>query len=101
VAEDREQAIEQIVDSARQARPRTPRWLWVAAGLLGLACAMAFVIVVVSDPDPSGPSAPSPDPASGGRGFGTGLVLGVGAGIAIGFVAGRQRVRDHSSRKSP
>ena len=105
MAEDREQAIEQIVERARAVRPRTPRWLWLAGGVLGLAGAIAFVIVLVGQGDST--SAPTTGPAeiSSGRGFGAGLALGVGLGISIGFVIarqlGRQLVRDHSSRSKP
>ena len=101
MADDREQAIEQIVQSARQVRPRTPRWLWIFAGILGVAGAIAFVIVLVSEGDPTGPSPASPDPAGSGSGFGAGLALGVGIGIAVGYAVARQLVRDHSSRSKP
>jgi len=101
VADDREQAIEEIVQRARRVRMRTPRWLWIVAGLLGVGCTIAFVIVLVSTGDAPGPQAGSPDPTSSGRGFGAGLALGVGLGIAIGFAIARQAVRDHSSRSKP
>ncbi len=101
VAEDREQAIEDIVQRARQVRARTPRWLWIVAGVLGGGCAIAFVVVLVGAGDATAPQAGSPVPVSSGRGFGTGLALGVGLGIAIGFAIARQLVRDHSSRSKP
>jgi len=103
VADDREQAIEEIVQSARQVRPRTPRWLWILAGVLGMAGAIAFVIVLVSEGDPTGAPLASPDPAGSGSGsgFGAGLALGVGIGIAVGYGIARQLVRDHSSRSKP
>lgn len=101
MADDREHAIEEIVQTARQARPRTPRWLWIVAGILGVAGAIAFVIVLVSEGDPTGPAAASPDPGGGRSGFGAGLALGVGIGIAVGYGIARQLVRDHSSRSKP
>ena len=101
VADDREHAIEEIVESARQVRPRTPRWLWVVAAILGIGCAIAFVIVLLSDGDPTASTTASPDPARSGSGFGAGLALGVGIGIAVGYAIARQLVRDHSSRSKP
>lgn len=101
VAEDREDAIDEIVQAARQVRPRTPRSLWLVAVAVGMACAIAFVIVLVSDGDAGGPSPASSVPASGGMGFGAGLMLGAGIGIAVGFAIARQLLRDHSSRKRP
>ena len=101
MADDREHAIEEIVQSARQVRPRTPRWLWIVAGILGVAGAIAFVIVLVSEGDPAGPSTTSPGPAASGSGFGAGLALGVGIGIVVGYGIARQLVRDHSSRSKP
>ncbi len=101
MAEDREQAIEEIVQSARAVRPRTPRWLWLAGGVLGLAGAIAFVIVLTGQGDSTSTPATGPAEIRSGRGFGAGLALGVGLGIAIGFVIARQLVRDHSSRSNP
>jgi len=101
VAEDREQAIEEIVQGARAMRPRTPRWLWLAGGVLGLAGAIAFVIILVGQGDATPAPGAGPADVEGGRGFGAGLALGVGLGIAIGFAVARQLLRDHSSRNSP
>lgn len=101
MAEDREQAIEEIVQSARAVRPRTPRWLWLAGGVLGLAGAIAFVMMLMGQGDATSAPATGPAEISSGRGFGAGLALGIGVGIAIGFAIGRQLVRDHSSRSKP
>ena len=100
MTDDREHAIDEIVQSARHVRPRTPRWLWLCAGGVGIGCAIAFVIVLLSDGDPGGPATGAP-PATNGMGFGAGLALGVGIGIAVGFAVARQLVRDHSSRSNP
>ena len=103
MAEDREQAIEDIIQRARQVRARTPRWLWIVAGVLGGGCAIAFVVLLVGAGDATAPQAgaPVPVPVAGGSGFGAGLALGVGVGIVIGFAIARQLVRDHSSRSKP
>jgi len=101
VAEDREQAIEDIIQRARQVRARTPRWLWIVAGVLGGGCAIAFVVLLVGAGDATAPQATAPVPVAGGSGFGAGLALGVGVGIVIGFAIARQLVRDHSSRSKP
>ena len=100
MTEDREHAIDEIARSARQVRPRTPRWLWLLAVAIGLGCAIAFVVVLVSDGEAGGPAVGGP-PESGGMGFGAGLALGVGIGTAVGFAVARQLVRDHSSRSKP
>ncbi len=100
VVDDQEHAIDQIVQSARHVRPRTPRWLWLVAGGVGIGCAIAFVTVLLSEGDASGPAAGAP-PSTSGMGFGAGLALGVGIGIAVGFAIARQLARNHSSRNSP
>lgn len=112
MAENREQAIEEIVSAARSSRPATPRWLWWLAGIIGLGCAVAFVVAMITGGDVSsspapgtGSSGPTISTGTGGLGFGAGLALGVGLGIAIGFAIARQGerqvVRDHSSRNKP
>jgi hypothetical protein len=113
MAEEREQAIEEILSSARSTRSPLPRWVWVLAGVVGVGCAIAFVVAMLTGGEASssstGSSGPPVSRGAGGMGFGAGLALGAGLGIAIGFAIARQGARrsepqvsrDHSSRKSP
>jgi hypothetical protein len=97
VAEDREQAVRAIAESARATRKRPSRGMWIAAVLVGVACAIGFVVLMFSEGEPS----PTPTRSTtDGRGFGfaAGLLVGGAVGIAVGLAIGRQR---HSSRKSP
>ncbi|CAN5891843.1 hypothetical protein BH11MYX3_BH11MYX3_12210 [soil metagenome] len=95
---DREHEIEAVLASSRQ-RPSSPRWLWIVAVVIGLACAAAFVIALVRGGDAPSITGAPPVAGSGRFGFPTGLVLGIGIGIAVGWFAAR---RDHhSSRSNP
>ena len=98
--DERERAIEAIVASSKH-RPRSPRWLWSVALVLGVGCAIAFAVALLRGGD--GAASPSTHPATSGGGLTTGVVLGVGVGIAIGwFARGRQSAgADHSSRNRP
>jgi drug/metabolite transporter (DMT)-like permease len=95
---DRERQIEAIVEVGRRTRPASPRWLWIAAVVVGVICATGFVLVMLAHPEPADP--PVQRRAAPGPGLGTGLVVGAAAGVAIGFALGRHR-RDHSSRNRP
>lgn len=125
----RDDDIAAIVELGRRTRRPTPRWLWIAAAIVGVVCATGFAIVLLADPEPvtahrepaggpgeSGTSAPGARGARGapgprgapaswvrsGRhraGLVTGLALGVVIGIVIGVAIGRQR--SHSSRSRP
>ncbi len=95
---DREREIQAVLASSRQ-RPSSPRWLWITAIVIGIACAVAFIVVLARGGDASSTTPTTGPTGGGGVGFPTGLVLGVGLGIAIGWFAAR---RDHhSSRNSP
>jgi hypothetical protein len=99
MSEQREQAIEAIIEAARRTRTPTPRWLWILAAVIGIGCAAAFVIALVS----GGDGTSHPPPAARGNtgvGFASGIAIGLAAGIAIGYAIARQ-VRDHSSRSKP
>jgi MFS family permease len=118
VADETEQAIAAISASAKQARKPTPRWMWLAAALLGIGGAIAFAVAMLTTPDASEPTT---DVARGntGRGFGAGLVIGLVAGIGIGVAVGKSHGKrdaqqrecdaevdarqrgDHSSRSKP
>lgn len=95
---DRDRAIAAIVDEARKTRRRPSRALWIAALLVGVACAIAFVMLMLADEAPSPVAKPTAESGSQGRGFTAGLVVGGVLGIAVGFAIARQR---HSSRNSP
>jgi hypothetical protein len=110
----RDDDIEAIVALGRQTRTPSPRWLWIAAGVVGVVCACGFAVMMLGGGEPTGAAPgsrtgarpdPRPDPRIDGRpttgpGLGIGLAIGLGVGIVIGFSIGRQR-RDHSSRNSP
>lgn len=92
--------VEAILASARAQRPATPRWLWITAGVIGIACTIAFIVAMLATGEPSPPPGPGSATPRGGLGFGTGLAIGVAAGVAIGFAIARQ-LRGHSSRNRP
>jgi hypothetical protein len=102
----RDDDIRAIVELGRRTRKPTPRWLWLAATVIGAICAVCFTAMMLGDRERPG-GAPRP-PASheveqgpaAGSGLGIGLLIGTGVGIVIGFSIGRQR-RSHSSRKRP
>lgn len=87
-----------ITDVGRRTRKPTPRWLWLAAGVVGTLCAVGFVLLILGAPAAHVPHAVNGSQT--GSGLGTGLAIGAGVGIVIGFVIARQRA-DHSSRNSP
>lgn len=106
VSGDREQAIQAIVESARQARPRTSRAMWIAGLVAGIVCIAAFVVIMFVESSASTPPVSTAAPRDSSFGFASGLAIGLGAGIAIGFAIARQRsgahaAGDHSSRKMP
>ncbi|HEU4726241.1 MAG TPA: hypothetical protein VFT22_00060 [Kofleriaceae bacterium] len=103
----RDDQIRAILEVGRQTRKPTPRWMWIAAMLVGVLCATGFLVAML------GERAPSSRPVAGGParvpegarskprpGLGVGLLLGAGAGVVIGVAVARQR-RSHSSRNSP
>jgi drug/metabolite transporter (DMT)-like permease len=94
----REARIDAIVEVGRRTRQGWPRWLWIAAALVGVICATGFAVVMLADAKPT--VRPIERRAEPGAGLGTGLVLGAVCGAVIGFVLARQR-RDHSSRNRP
>ena len=102
----REEDIQALAELGRQTRTPTPRWLWIAAAVVGGICAIGFTAMLLwgQEPPSQAPGlAPSQSierrPAAG-SGLGIGLAIGLGAGIMIGFSIARQR-RRHSSRNSP
>jgi hypothetical protein len=114
----REEDLQAIAALGRQTRTPIPRWLWIAAAVVGGICAIGFTGMLLGAHEPPGPpprQAPGPrsDPRIGQRsdpridqrpagpsGLGIGLAIGLAAGIMIGFSIARQR-RSHSSRNSP
>ena len=107
----RDDEIQAIVELGRRTRQPTPRWLWIAAAVVGVICVVCFAVMMLGDRDPPRQS-PSklaerrPEAGAGVAGvagvagFWGGLVIGAGGGSVIGFAIGRQR-RRHSSRNSP
>jgi hypothetical protein len=102
----RDDDIEAIVELGRRTRKRTPRWMWIAAAIVGAVCATGFAIVVLADHEPARDGiAARREP--GGRAVGTrdrsslvvGLVIGAAVGLVVGFAIGRHR--SHSSRSNP
>jgi drug/metabolite transporter (DMT)-like permease len=102
----RDDDIQAIVALGRRTRRPPPRWLWIAAAVIGGICVAGFAVMMLAGPGP--PRPPSDHAADrlidrrpvAGPGLGVGLVIGAGAGFVIGFSLGRQR-RSHSSRRSP
>ena len=97
--DDTEAAIERIVESGRRTRKPTPRWLWIAAIVVGGIAATGFAITMLTEGEPAGASQSAPRPAEH-SGLGSGLVIGAAVGLVIGFSIARQR-RSHSSRNNP
>jgi drug/metabolite transporter (DMT)-like permease len=93
-----EARIDAIVEVGRRTRQGWPRWLWIAAAIVGVICATGFAVVMLADARPTDP--PVARRSDAGGGLGTGLVLGAVVGVGIGFALARQR-RDHSSRNNP
>jgi hypothetical protein len=89
---------ERILDEVRARRPRTPRWIWILALVVGVPCLVAFGYAML------GGAAGTPNRTQltegRGMGFGVGVIVGLAAGIGIGLAIARQR-RDHSSRNRP
>ena len=98
----RDDEIQAILEAGRRTRKAMPRWLGLAAAVVGVICATGFGVMMLGGAEPSvHPVARRSEPGGGpGTGFGTGLVIGAGGGVAIGFALARQR-RDHSSRRRP
>jgi uncharacterized membrane-anchored protein YhcB (DUF1043 family) len=96
--EAREAAIAAIGERGRSTRKRTPRWLWIAAGIVGGIAAIGFAIAMLSDGEPA--LASRTVQRSEHSGLGSGLVIGAAVGLVIGFSIARQR-RSHSSRSNP
>jgi drug/metabolite transporter (DMT)-like permease len=97
--DDTEAAVASIVEAGRRMRKPTPRWLWIAALIVGTIGVAGFAIAMLSEGEPASATHPAPR-SSRSSGLGSGLVIGAAVGIVIGFSIARQR-RDHSSRSSP
>jgi hypothetical protein len=96
--EAREAAIAAIGESGRSTRKPTPRWLWIAAAIVGGIATIGFAIAMLAEGEPAHASwTPRRSEHSG---LGSGLVIGAAVGIVIGFSIARQR-RSHSSRNNP
>jgi hypothetical protein len=95
-------SIEEILEAGRRTRQAVPRWLWLAAAVIGVICTTGFGVMILGGAEPSvHPVGRRSEPGrDAGAGFGTGLGIGAGGGVAIGFALARQR-RDHSSRRRP
>lgn len=93
----RDEDLAAIALHGRRTRTRNPRWLWIAAAIVGAICTAGFAAAMLAERAPRGSRA-QVRPA--GSGLGPGLVIGGASGVAIGLAVARQR-RDHSSRSSP
>ena len=81
----------------RATRKRPSRGLWVAALVVGGACAVAFAVMMFVD---SGAPTHDAAPRHAG-GFSNGLFIGIALGVVLGWALGRQRRASHSSDKTP
>jgi protein-S-isoprenylcysteine O-methyltransferase Ste14 len=82
-----EAAIDRIVEIGRRTRKPTPRWLWIAAIVVGALAAGGFAAVMFAEPQPTTASRVERSP--GGAGLGSGLIIGVAVGIVIGYAIAR------------
>jgi len=99
---DRESAptprtIEDIAAVGRATRKQPSRGLWMAALVIGGACAIAFAVMLFVD---SGTPTHETAPRHTG-GFSNGLFIGIALGVVLGWALGRQRRASHSSDKTP
>ena len=92
-----EKTIEDIAAVGRATRKRPSRGLWVAALVIGGACAVAFAVMMLVD---SGAPTHETAPRHAG-GFSNGLFIGIALGVVLGWALGRQRRASHSSDKTP
>lgn len=92
-----EEKLAELVARARQVRKPLPRWLWIAALGLGVACLGAFAWIYLQ---PVGTATTPPRHEVEGPGFASGAAIGVLAGFLVGWAIARQRA-DHSSRSKP
>lgn len=89
--------IEDIAAVGRATRKRPSRGLWVAALVIGGACAVAFAVMMFMD---RGTPTHETAPRHAG-GFSNGLFIGIALGVVLGWALGRQRRASHSSDKTP
>jgi hypothetical protein len=50
----RDEEIRAIVEIGRRTRKPNPRWLWIAAALVGVICAIGFAVMMLADAAPRG-----------------------------------------------
>ncbi|HEU0029590.1 MAG TPA: hypothetical protein VFQ53_03080 [Kofleriaceae bacterium] len=102
MAEPDEQAIAKILAVGRATRKRPSRALWIAAAIVGVACAVTFVVLMTAEPAPPAARPTTPPETDHGVGFVTGVVVGLLVGLALGVALARQRAApDHSSESKP
>ena len=92
-----EEKLAELVARARQVRKPLPRWLWIAALALGVACLGAFAWIYLQ---PVGTATTPPRHDVEGPGFASGAAIGALAGFLVGWAIARQRA-DHSARSKP
>jgi hypothetical protein len=80
-------SIDRIVEIGRRTRKPTPRWLWIAAIVVGALAAGGFAAAMFAEPQPTMASRAERSP--GGTGLGSGLVIGIAVGIVIGYAIAR------------
>ena len=84
---DREAAARAIAENAKRARPPTPRWLWLLALVVGVACVAGLAIGWIEDRHTATLHPLARRAAEHESGFWLGLLVGLGIGVAITSVA--------------
>jgi ABC-type Fe3+ transport system permease subunit len=99
----REAALAAIARAGRGVRKPAPRWLWIAAIIVGGLAVIGFAIAMLGVGHPAPRTAPRAAPTAAYPAAYSGLiglVIGAAIGVVIGYAIGRQRP-SHSSRNNP
>ncbi|HEX4451141.1 MAG TPA: hypothetical protein VH143_09740 [Kofleriaceae bacterium] len=79
---DHEAEARRIVRAAKQARPRTPRWLVVLSIVVGVTCCLALATAWYGNRDVKADHRVAAPTSANNGGFATGLLVGIAIGVA-------------------